>query len=103
MLDLDYIVEESYKEVSSTPEKMGGYGFVYLRLYVKQKSKKFETFMSDHGYYVSYVPVYKYYLISFPEKYRFRVPDVRERQLYQLVTKKLSENGYNVWCDWRDD
>ena len=103
MFDLDYIVEESYKEVSSTPEKMGGYGFVWLRLYVKRKSRKFETFMEEHGYDVSYVPVDKYYLISFPKKYRFRVPDVRERQLYQLVTKKLSENGYNVWCDWRDD
>ena len=110
MFDLDYIVEESYKEVSSTPEKMGDYGFVWLLLYVKRKSKKFETIMTEHGYRVTYNyrctyhgKSENYYRISFPDKYRFRVPDVRERQFYELVTKKLSENGYNVYCEWKED
>ena len=110
MFDLDYIVEESYKEVSSKPEKMGDYGFVALLLYVKRKSKKFETFMEEHGYDVTYNyrgtyhgKSENYYHIRFPRKYWFRAPDVRERQLYELVTKKLSENGYNVYCEWKDD
>ena len=110
MFDLESIVEESYKEVSSRPSKLGDYGFVALLLYVKRKSKKFKTIMTEHGYDVTYNyrgtyhgKSENYYRIRFPRKYWFRVPDVRERQLYELVTKKLSENGYNVYCEWKDD
>ena len=110
MFDLESIVEESYKEVSSKPSKLGDYGFVALLLYVKRKSKKFETFMEEYGYRVTYNyrgtyhgKSHNYYCIRFPDKYRFRVPDVRERELYELVTKKMSENGYTVYCEWVDD